>query len=55
MFGGGLNGGHTLNPTTVFRDGFRDTLTGGSGVDWFFAGSLDVITDWAPGEQIVPL
>jgi hypothetical protein len=24
-------------------------------VDWFFAGSLDVITDWAPGEQIVPL
>jgi Ca2+-binding RTX toxin-like protein len=38
-----------LNASTVFDDGASDTLTGGSGTNWFFArlvgATADVITD----------
>jgi hypothetical protein len=37
---GGLNGATRLNPTKVFDDGARDTITGGTqDRDWFFAKS----------------
>jgi hypothetical protein len=47
---GGLNGTTFLNSSTVFDDGISDTMTGGTGLDWFFArlGS-DVITDLNSG------
>jgi hypothetical protein len=59
--GGGYNGGYTLNwGTTVLDSGTAaDTLTGGAGLDWFFAnmgpmGVIDKITDLNNGgtEQV---
>ncbi len=38
--------------TTVFDDGAADKLTGGAGMDWLFAGSLDTITDYQGGEVV---
>jgi uncharacterized delta-60 repeat protein len=59
--GGGLNKTTYLRPgnspnKTVFDDGVKDTLTGGTGLDYFLlqtkgAGS-DNLTDRAPGENI---
>jgi Ca2+-binding RTX toxin-like protein len=43
--GGGLNGTYKLDATAVLDDGEADTLTGSSGIDWFFAGLGDSITD----------
>jgi hypothetical protein len=37
---------------TVINDGAVDILSGGAGMDWFFAGPIDMITDQASGEQI---
>jgi len=34
-----------LNAATVFDDGAADMLTGASGLDWFFAGVKDKLTD----------
>src|SRR5262249_2041589 len=53
-----LNGNFFLKAAgpgqTVFDDGASDTLTGGSGRDWFFAnldaGILDVVVDLAGDE-----
>jgi hypothetical protein len=53
--GGGLNGSYRLNTSTVFSDGIANTLTGGAGLDWFFANDLDTITDRDPQEQVVRL
>ena len=36
---GGANGGFTLTPTTVKEDAAQDTLTGGSGKDWYLRNS----------------
>jgi Ca2+-binding RTX toxin-like protein len=45
-----------LNSTTVVDDTTTDTLTGGDGLDWFFAKTtdpgLDVISDFMTGEQL---
>jgi hypothetical protein len=38
--------------TTVHDDGGTNTLTGGAGMDWFFQGAHDTITDQQSGEQI---
>jgi hypothetical protein len=35
--GGGLNASYVLNSTTVFDDNTTDRLSGGAGLDWFFA------------------
>jgi Ca2+-binding RTX toxin-like protein len=47
--GGGLCKGNKLQATgagrTVFDDSASDTLTGGLGLDWFFQGTGDLITD----------
>jgi hypothetical protein len=49
----GLPGGYKLAwGTTVHDSGKADTLTGGAGMDWFFEGALDTITDHQAGEQI---
>ena len=49
--GGGLNGGLLLTASTVHDDAASDTLSGGAGMDWFFAllsgTNKDVIKDWA--------
>jgi Ca2+-binding RTX toxin-like protein len=37
---------------TVFDDGAPDTLTGSSGMDWFFAFAGDIITGYHNGEAI---
>jgi hypothetical protein len=59
--GGGYNGGYTLKWGTTVLDGgtAADTLTGGPGLDWFFAnlgptGVIDTITDLNNGgtEQV---
>jgi acrosin len=38
--------------STVFDDGAADRLTGGGGMDWFFAGSGDTIADYQGGEFV---
>jgi VCBS repeat-containing protein len=51
--GGGKNGGTVLNSTTVQDDGTPDTLTGGAGLDWFWANTAqDTLTDQTAGEQV---
>jgi Ca2+-binding RTX toxin-like protein len=51
--GTGLNGSNKLIfGTTVHDDGAANVLTGGLGMDWFFMGAVDVITDLMPGEQV---
>lgn len=50
--GGGLNGAYLMNAATTDDDGVRDTLTGGSGQDWFFFGPNDLITDRKNNETV---
>jgi hypothetical protein len=51
--GGGLNGTSTLVfGTSVKDDTATNTLTGGAGMDWFFKGLHDTITDLQAGEQV---
>jgi hypothetical protein len=51
--GGGLNGTNVLIfGTTVKDDGGTDTLTGGPGMNWFFKGANDTITNLKSGEQV---
>jgi hypothetical protein len=38
--------------TTVLDDGGANTLAGGAGMDWFFQGAGDTITDLQSGEQV---
>ena len=53
MNGVGLNGLYQLNKTTVSDDGASNSLTGGTGLDWFFASKKkDTITDKSPGEHV---
>jgi len=40
---GGLNAGFTLNPATVKEDFAPDTLTGGTGKDWYLRNSSDAV------------
>jgi Ca2+-binding RTX toxin-like protein len=50
--GGGRNGAVRLDTATVFDDGVKDTLTGGPGLDWFFAGVLDKVNGRAATEVL---
>jgi hypothetical protein len=59
---GGLNGSVFLNTSTVFDDNAVDVLTGGTGMDWFFAKlpgrrvtNADSLTDRAKGETVTSL
>lgn len=38
--------------TTVLDDGVADQLTGTAGLDWFFAGATDIVTDLQAGEVV---
>jgi hypothetical protein len=55
--GGGLNGSVELNKNTTFSSTtLKDTLTGGSGNDLFFAASTgDILSDKASGETVVKI
>jgi Ca2+-binding RTX toxin-like protein len=49
---GGLNGSALLDPASLIGDQTgADTLTGGSGADWFVTFSEDHVTDRGPGER----
>src|SRR5262249_49814428 len=49
---GGLNGPYHLNSMTVLDDGAADSLTGSSGMYWFFAGLYDTINGRKDGEFV---
>ncbi len=58
--GGGNNGSIVLNAATVFDDTDVDTLTGKSGLDWYFAnlsgaGVFDIIVDLKNQESVFEL
>jgi Ca2+-binding RTX toxin-like protein len=54
--GGGLNGAFVLDAQTVFGDDQPDDLTGGDGLDWFFArASDDLVLDLTTLEQLTVL
>jgi Ca2+-binding RTX toxin-like protein len=58
--GTGLNGPYLLNSTTVHDESMSDTLTGGSGTDWFFArtkamSGKDTIADKARSETVTQI
>jgi len=51
--GGGLNGSSLLNTSTVHDNGQADTLSGITSavpIDWFLAGSTDVVKKENSGE-----
>jgi RTX calcium-binding nonapeptide repeat (4 copies)/Beta-propeller repeat len=52
--GGGLNGSNILifNQTVLDDGGAPDTMTGGTGMDWFFQFPGDSITNLRAGEQV---
>jgi hypothetical protein len=52
--GGGFNGSIVLTRTTIPDDGFRDTLTGANGQDFFPFATGDTITDGKKNETGVP-
>jgi hypothetical protein len=52
---GGLNGAYLLNTGTVHSDGSTNYLYGGPGMDWYFAGVLDLLFDQSTGETITPI
>lgn len=49
--GAGSSGVQLKKDVTVFDDTQTDLLTGGSGLDWFLIGALDVVTDLHSGEN----
>jgi hypothetical protein len=56
---GGLNGSYFLNSSTVFDNGLIDVLTGGAGMDWFFAHTSkkngDTIQNLNSGEVVTTI
>ncbi len=52
---GGLNGNYLLNSITVQTDGAANSLDGGSGQDWYFAGVLDTVFYQTSGEVVTPI
>jgi hypothetical protein len=55
MNGGGLNGSTVLNTSTVHNDGVANSLYGGAGQDWFFAGVLDALFNKQSGETVTSI
>jgi len=52
---GGQNGTYLLNAGTVQTDGSTNYLYGGSGLDWYFAGVLDLLFNQSTGETVTPI
>jgi Ca2+-binding RTX toxin-like protein len=46
----GMNG-----PRTVFGNGLADSLYGGPGLDWYFAGMMDALINKTSGEAVTPI
>src|SRR5207245_10540164 len=44
-----------LRSGTVHDNGLADNLYGGPGMDWFFAGMMDVLFNKTAGEVVVPI
>jgi hypothetical protein len=53
--GGGLNGSFLLNSRSVHSNGLADKLYGGVGMDWYFAGLLDVLFNQKTGEIVTSI
>jgi Ca2+-binding RTX toxin-like protein len=51
---GGANGAFLLNTNTVHDDGQVNKLYGGAGMDWYFAGVLDVLFNRQANEVVTP-
>jgi hypothetical protein len=49
-----LNNG-TSGPRTVFGNGLTDNLYGGAGMDWYFAGMMDVLFNKTTGEVVTTI
>jgi hypothetical protein len=52
---GGLNGNDFLSANTVHSNNLANKLYGGAGLDWFFAGMMDVIFNKTNGEVVTPI
>jgi Ca2+-binding RTX toxin-like protein len=52
---GGLNGSYFLNSSSVSADGSANSLSGGPGQDWYFAGMLDLILNHSTGEVVTSI
>jgi hypothetical protein len=44
-----------LNTTTVQNDGVANSLYGGAGLDWYFAGVLDAVVNRTSGEVVTSI
>jgi len=44
-----------LNSGTVHGNGSADNLYGSAGMDWFFAGMMDVFFNKTNGEVVTPI
>jgi hypothetical protein len=44
-----------LNANTVHGNGLADNLYGGPGMDWYFAGMMDVIFNKTTGEVVTQI
>jgi len=53
--GGGLNGSFLLNSRSVHSNGLADKLYGGVGMDWYFAGLLEVLFNQKTGEIVTSI
>jgi RTX calcium-binding nonapeptide repeat (4 copies) len=49
---GGVNGAYLLNASTVHGNGLADKLYGGPGLDWYFAGLMDVLFNKTSDEVV---
>jgi Ca2+-binding RTX toxin-like protein len=52
---GGINAPYYLNAGTVQADGAVNNLYGGAGMDWYFKGIMDVLTNVSSGEVVTPI
>jgi len=52
---GGINGNYLLDTSTVHGNNLADSLYGGNGMDWFFAGMMDVLFNNTTGEVVTQL
>src|SRR5262249_55761739 len=52
---GGINGPYFLNSSSVTADGSANSLNGGSGQDWYFAGVADLLNNQKTGEAVTSI
>ena len=52
---GGINVNYLLDTSTVRGNNLADSLYGGNGMDWFFAGMMDVLFNNTTGGVVTQL